>query len=129
MNPTEELIQYRQKRARETLIDANQLFSMNSFNSCVNRIYYSVFYEVTALLLKMNLSSSKHTGVRALFQTNFVKTNTISKDLASFYSTILDFRQKSDYGDYVSFEKQKVQEWLEQARQFLDFVDKLLLSE
>ena len=126
MNPTEELIQYRQKRARETLIDANQLFSTNSFNSCVNRIYYSVFYEVTALLLKKNLSSSKHTGVRALFQTNFVKTNVISKDLASFYSTILDFRQKSDYGDYVSFEKQKVQEWLEQARQFLDFVDEIL---
>jgi uncharacterized protein (UPF0332 family) len=77
----------------------------------------------------MNLSSSKHTGVRALFQTNFVKTNIISKDLATFYSTILDFRQKSDYGDYVSFEKQKVQDWLEQAKQFLDFVDRILLSE
>ena len=36
---------------------------------------------------------------------------------------LIQYRQKSDYADYISFEKQKVHIGLEQARQFLDFVD------
>jgi uncharacterized protein len=58
MTHRDELIAYRRKRAQETLHDAKILFRDNSLYSSVNRIYYALFYEVTALLLAAELSSS-----------------------------------------------------------------------
>jgi len=53
---TNELIDYRRNRAKETLNDAEQLFNSGSLFSSVNRIYYAMFYEVTALLLIKGLA-------------------------------------------------------------------------
>jgi len=44
------------------------------WNPCVNRLYYACFYAVSALLIQQGLSSSKHTGVRSLFNRHYVKT-------------------------------------------------------
>ena len=62
-----ELIAYRRKRVKEALEDAERLVNAGSLFSAVNRIYYSMFYEVTALLLIKNLSASRHSGIRSLF--------------------------------------------------------------
>lgn len=62
---TKTLIRYRLERARETLESAKILFENSKLYSAVNRIYYAMFYSVNALLLSKNLSSSKHSGVKA----------------------------------------------------------------
>ena len=110
MNYKDDLISYRRIRARETLEDAKILLDSERLLSAVNRIYYAAFYEVTALLLKKGLSSAKHSGVRALFNQNFIKTKEVSIKSGKFYTKMFEFRQKSDYGDYVTFEKDKVTE-------------------
>ena len=65
---------YRFQRAKETFEDAKILFAKNRLNSTVNRLYYSLFYAILALLETKNLASSKHSGVRSLFNQHFVKT-------------------------------------------------------
>jgi len=62
------LVQYRLERAIEAYQDACSLAEGERWNSCVNRLYYSCFYAVTALLAHDELSSPKHTGVRSLFK-------------------------------------------------------------
>jgi len=64
---SEDLILYRIVRAKETLEDARILAGSKRWNACVNRLYYACFYAVSALLIQNDLSSSKHTGVRSLF--------------------------------------------------------------
>jgi uncharacterized protein (UPF0332 family) len=122
----EELIRYRQKKARETLEDATILFRSGRLFSVLNRIYYALFYEVAALLSTEELSSAKHTGVRSLFNEHFVKTGRVPVKLGRFYSRMYDFRQKGDYGDFVEFEKEKVKEWLDQASAFIDEMDVII---
>ena len=100
----EELIRYRQKKAREMLEDAALLFQSGRLFSTLNRIYYALFYEVIAILLTADLSSAKHTGVRALFNEHFVRAGKVPVELDRFYSTMCDFRQKGDYGDFVECE-------------------------
>jgi len=58
-----DLINYRREKAKETLLDAKLMFDHASLFSTVNRIYYSVFYIILALLLTQNLYSSKHSGI------------------------------------------------------------------
>ena len=125
----EELIRYRQKKARDTLEDATLLFHSGRLFSTLNRIYYALFYEVVALLMTADLSSAKHTGVRALFNEHFVKAGKVPVELGRFYTRIYDFRQKGDYGDFVEFEKEKVKEWLDQASMFIDEMDRITENE
>jgi uncharacterized protein (UPF0332 family) len=100
----EDLILYRRQKSRETLEDAHILFQKGRLFSALNRIYYALFYEVMALLLTKDLSSARHTGIRALFNEHFVKTGKVKVELGRFFSRMYDFRQKGDYADFVQFE-------------------------
>lgn len=120
------LITYRREKASTTLRDARILFEAKSFHSAVNRIYYAMFYEVSALLLTRKISASKHTGVRAKFAEHFIKTGIVSKDIGRFYSKMFDFRQEGDYDDFVYFEEEKVKIWLETAEKYIKILEELL---
>ncbi|MBE0477816.1 HEPN domain-containing protein [Candidatus Aerophobetes bacterium] len=121
-----DLINYRRKRAKEALADAKSIFEHASLFSTVNRIYYAIFYQVVALLLTKDLTSKKHTGIRSLFNKEFVKTEIIQEELAEFYNRMFEFRQKDDYGDFVEFEKQKVKEWLNKTENFINRIEEVI---
>jgi len=110
---------YRLQRAEEALKEAELLFGGGHVNTFVNRLYYACFYAVSALLLLEGKSSSKHSGVRALFHQGFVRTGVFSKDSGQFYDRLFDNRQKADYADLVAFEDKDVAPWLPQAREFV----------
>jgi len=124
-----ELIDYRKNRAKETLKDAEQLFNSDSLFSAVNRIYYAMFYEVTAILLTKGLSSPKHSGVKSLFNKEFVKTGKVSIESGKLFARVFDFRQKGDYEDFVTFEKDEVKEWLDGAMRFIKELEELIERE
>ena len=67
------LVRYRLQRAQEALDEAALLHEKGHLNACVNRLYYAGFYAVSALLLAEGKSSSKHSGIRALFTKEWVK--------------------------------------------------------
>jgi len=121
-----ELIDYRRSRAKETIEDANILIGRDRLFSAVNRIYYAMFYEVTALLLTENLSSSKHSGIRALFNEKFVKTGKVDTEMGRLFGRMFEFREKSDYQDFAEFESEKVKELIESAEKFIDEIDRII---
>jgi len=115
-----ELVSYRLQRARETLADARILADASRWNPCVNRLYYACFYAVSALLVQEGLSSSKHTGLRSLFNRHFVKTNKVPKEKARIFNDLFERRQEGDYMDFVSFEESQVLPWLPEAEAFVE---------
>ena len=118
----EEPVKYRIGRARESLEDAEILAAEDRWSACVNRLYYACFYAVSALLLRNGLSSSKHTGVRGLFNLHFVKPGLVSRDLARIYNDLFERRQESDYLDFIEFEEQQVRPWIGRAKSFVEAV-------
>lgn len=121
-----ELVNYRLEKAKDTLRDAEILLEASRLDSAVNRIYYALFYAVIALLYTKGMSSAKHSGIRSLFNEQFVKTGKVDAELGRFYSRMFEFRQKSDYADYVEFEKEKVKEWFEKAKQFIKEIERVI---
>ncbi len=126
MKEKEEVIEYWRKRARESLEDAKLLVQNNRFFSAVNRIYYAMFYQVSALLLINGLSFSKHSGVMSAFNREFVKTGRIDKELGKFFNRMFEHRKYGDYGELVEFDKEEVENWLKKAEKFLEETDKLI---
>jgi uncharacterized protein (UPF0332 family) len=117
-----DLIQYRLKRAKETLDEAHVLISSGYANAAVNRLYYACFYAVLALLKTKNLSSRKHAGVRSLFNSEFVKTGKIEVKWARFFAEIFENRQESDYAEFVQFEQKDVEAMYENAVKFVEMI-------
>lgn len=88
-------------RARETLTEAETLLRAERFTGAVNRFYYAAFHATRALLATRGLDSSKHSGVIALFQLTFVKTNLFPRDQARALPRAFEKRLNSDYEDFV----------------------------
>jgi len=127
--PQQNLINYRRQKARETLEDAEILFSHKRIFSVVNRIYYALFYEIIALLLTQNLSSTKHSGVRSMFNEHFIKTGKVPVEIGKFYAHMFEFRQKGDYSDFIEFDVAKVEQWLMKAKQYLLELERIIETE
>ena len=91
-----ELIQYRLDRAHETYDEAILMNREKHWNTCANRLYYSCFYAVLALLEKHGFASSKHSGVKSIFNQHFVKTGKISKKNTENYIIIYLMQGKKE---------------------------------
>ena len=91
--PLETLIHYR-LIAPESLDDARLLADAERWNACVNRLYYSCFYAVSALLVRDGLSSSRHTGVRSLLNRHYVRTGKVPREFARVYNDLFERRQE-----------------------------------
>ena len=90
--PERELVRYRLERAAETLEEGRVLADTGHWSGCVNRLYYACFYAVSALLLKHGFTSSKHTGVRSLFNVHFVKPGRIAPRHGELYNELFSSR-------------------------------------
>jgi uncharacterized protein (UPF0332 family) len=123
-----DVVLYRLQMARQTLEDARLLANASRWNPCVNHPYYACFYAVSGLLLQDGLSSSKHTGVRSLFNRHYVRTRKVPKELAPIYNDLFERRQEGDYMDFVDFEEAQVRPWFDRVEQFIDHLASLVAS-
>ena len=88
-----ELALNRLQQAEESLEEAEYLFNGNkSPRSVINRAYYAMFYAILALLIFEKYSSSKHSGVLSYFNSRFVKTELISRELGRAVNKAFDMR-------------------------------------
>ncbi|MFO7850837.1 MAG: HEPN domain-containing protein [Bacteroidales bacterium] len=113
-------VKYRYQRALDAFDDAIILAENRRWNTVVNRLYYSCFYAVIALLLKNNIEVQSHDGVRSQFGLHFIKKGLIDKEYGKLFSKLFDFRQKGDYGDLYDFEQEIVEPLIEQTRKFIE---------
>lgn len=102
------------------------LAKVGHWNPCVNRLYYSCFYAVTALLVQHGLSSSKHTGIRSLFNREFIKTKIIPKKMAVLYNDLFEKRQEGDYVDFVYFLESEIRPLILKTESFVNYIEDVI---
>lgn len=122
-----ELVCYWLNKAQESLDAARDELKAGRLSFSVNRIYYACFYAVSAVLLQEKLQFKKHSGVRAAFHQHFVKSGIVSHEHGKLYDELFEARQRGDYIELVSFEEKQVEDWLQQASQFVEAI-KLLIK-
>ncbi|CAN5145010.1 HEPN domain-containing protein [soil metagenome] len=124
-----EYINYRISKSNEAFEDAELLAKNQRWNSCVNRLYYSSFYLLTALLYRHQIKANTHNGTKTAFFLYFVKENKISKDLGKLYSTLFDWRQQSDYTDFTDFDEDTVKPLMRNVAELNGKLKQLLSGE
>lgn len=100
MNPehVKVLVTKRMQEAAECLDDGKYLLSAGrGARTVVNRAYYAAFYAVLALLQTVGKTPRKHKGALTLFDTEFIRTSLLQKDLSDTLHRLFDARQEDDY--------------------------------
>ena len=107
-NSKADYVNYRLERSAEIFEDAKLLADNKRWRSCVNRLYYSSFHLVNALLFLDDIITKTHDGLKTKFFQKYIKTGLIDLEFGKVYSRLIDWRQESDYSAFVDFEENDV---------------------
>lgn len=84
------LVANKVRRSRETWMEAQGIIENKFWHAAANRMYYTCYYMVSALLLKNGHSSHTLGGTIGLFGSHFIKTGIVSSELGKFYSSFMN---------------------------------------
>jgi uncharacterized protein (UPF0332 family) len=122
----QEAVHYWWKMAEESLASARREYEFGAYSFAINRLYYTIFYAASAALLERQLTFVKHSGVRAAFHREFIKTELLDKEWGKFYDELFEDRQEGDYLAFSSFERSYVEAQLKRGAQFLNLLGGLM---
>ena len=123
------LVKYRLERANESIKAAQLLFENKLFIPAMNRVYYSMFYSVQALLVLNEKAFSKHGQVKGYFNKEFIKAGIFSKEFGKLFNTVFEYRQKFDYVDMLVPEEELISDYVLKAQKFIDKISSYLNDE
>ena len=121
-----ELSAHRFGRAKEELQTAELLLRSDSYRQSINRSYYAIFHAIRAVNALDGFDSSKHSGVIAHFNQQYVKTGIFEKRASKLISGASELREQADYEDFYSATKEEADSTFADAQIFIDMVEKFL---
>lgn len=124
----EDYIKYRILKSNEVFEDALLLLENKRWNSAVNRLYYSSFHLANALLYKSAIKADTHNGIKTQLFLHFVKTGKLSRKSGRLYAHLFDWRQESDYSDFIEFDEKTVLSIVPDVAELNKQLESLVLS-
>ncbi len=125
-NSVKELSKYRFERAKEMLDASKENLEIGQYRTSLNRSYYALFHAMRAVNVLKGYDSSKHSGVIAYFNKNFLKEKLLDRSLYIIIKDTSYLREKSDYDDFFVASFQEAQKQLQNANTFIDSVSAFL---
>ena len=92
-----DLIQYNIEKANKTLDEVRFLIDNKYYSLALTRVYYGMYYILSALALKNQFTTSNHSQLIGWFNKNFVKDKKIDRKIGKMIYVAFEQRMKSDY--------------------------------
>ena len=102
------VIEYRIEKSLLTLKEAKDNAALGYWSLTANRLYYSAFYLILALIIKDGDQAKTHNGAFDIFSRKYSSTGLISKEDGSLYRRLFTMRQSGDYDDLFDWESEDV---------------------
>lgn len=122
----DDLIHYRLSSAREKLTSAKLLLEAGLYKDSIGRSYYAIFSAIRAILAARQVDFSKHAGVIAYFQKEFIKTGIFDKKYSKYLQQAFQIRNSCDYDDFFIVSKQDAEEQYERATEILTMIEEYM---
>lgn len=90
---------------------------MEYWDLVANRLYYSVFHAVTALMLADGITSATHKGTSSQFGRHYVLSGMFSREDGMLYSRLQTMREKADYQNTFTLSPEQGEDLIDRARQ------------
>jgi len=120
------LINYRIELSHESIDEVKLQIEHNKLRVAINRIYYGMFYIVTALALKYGFTTSKHNQLLGWFNKTFIKGKLMPQKYGEILQNSFNKRNNADYGDFVIIEKDEVFKMFDDMKDFIATIENFI---
>ena len=110
------------EKSRRTFAEIEILRQADLWNTIANRLFYSAFHAVTALLISEGYPAGSHQGTVIQFHQHFVKTGILPKSDGAFYSQMQTLREKADYNCTYYATEEDTAPRISETAEFIDRV-------
>ncbi|MBP5516014.1 MAG: HEPN domain-containing protein [Bacteroidales bacterium] len=120
------LVAYRLEKANRTYKQAVDSVPLGYWEMTANRLYYSAYYAVSALLLNKGFTVQTHNGIIQMLGLHLIKPGLLDKSYGTLYGKLFSMRQTGDYGDTFELEEDDVLPLVEPTKNLINTISKLL---
>ena len=117
---------YRLRQATDTTDLANFLAASEKYVIAVNRIYYGMYYALTALALKNGFETSKHGQLIGWFNREYIASKRLDPRFGKILRNAFQNRTKGDYDAFIDFPRNEVDLMLTEMADFIKEIKRLL---
>jgi len=114
------------QRAQTSINAAKDMIEKEYYDIAASRAYYAAFYAASALLLKEDIDTTKHSGVIASIHRLFVKEGKLDKEQGRNLQWLFDLRGVGDYGVSEHVASGEAYKAIKVAEEFLESAVKIL---
>lgn len=127
MQHKDELINLSIEKSNLAIKAAKDNINLENLETAQNRIYYGIFYMVTALSYKYDFVTAKHKQLMGWFNKKFIYEDKIfDENMLEIYKRAFLKRQESDYEAVLLKNKEQLEESLKEAIFFVEEIKKYL---
>jgi uncharacterized protein (UPF0332 family) len=120
------LINHRISKADDAVRDVEFLIKSKRPLLATNRIYYGIFYILSALSLKHDFHTSKHQQLIGWFNKEFVASGRLDSRYGKIIHNAFKNRSTGDYDDFAEFDEEEVKDSFEEMKDFIDAIRAML---
>jgi len=102
------LVELRIEKAVRAYEQAKGVVELKYWETVANRLYYSAYNAVSAVLIANGDTAQTHSGVMHIFGLRFVKTGIVTAETGRLYHALFTIRQTGDYDDTYSLNEEDV---------------------
>ena len=124
----EDVARYKFEQAKDDLETAKILLEAGKYKAANNRVYYSCFHAIDAVLAKEPIAFKKHKDTLSYFNKNYVHTEIFPRNIGRKISRLEIIRHKSDYDTFYIASRDDAAEQIEVAEEVVDLVKNYLLK-
>lgn len=111
-----------------TFDELDNAIQIEKWNMAANRMFYSLFHAVTALLVKDGHKVSSHRGIKGALGLHYVTTGLIDVEEARIFAQLATLREKADYDVIFTASQDEVLKLLPHAKRLLEKIKSLLYA-
>ena len=120
------LVMLELEKAEKTLIQLDVQLQAQLWEMAANRLYYSLFHAVSALLINDHHEVGTHRGAVNKFSLYYVKEGVFTKEEGRLYSRLQRLREDGDYNCSIDVEQDEVEEKIEPTRQLIEKIKRYI---
>ncbi len=120
------LIKNYAEKGQATIEKVRFLIDNSEFALAVNRIYYGIYYMLSALALKNHHETSKHAQLISWFNKVFVKEGIVNEKYGKMIRKSFENRMEGDYNVLSNFPRDEVEQAFKEMKDVISEIQKLI---
>ena len=116
------------EKAEQTFAETEMLRQAKFWSNLANRLYYSLFHALTAMLVHDHHEVGTHKGAANRFHMYYVKTGIFTVEEGAFYSQMQSMREESDYNCAYNVTENEIVAKIEPTRQMIEKIKRYIVE-